>query len=152
MFLLGCLLSLEGGIRMIALTLLDSLFLLSLSAVTHEPGRCIYRDRVDLIELNHYYDACGENSYHQIILWEWSPDYRRFHVVTWLLVDDDLKNYPTRLNNGSYKVTWWNSDKNCYQEVTSSLYRETFSTHDPEKENKLLFDEKFRRQLNVPQP
>ncbi len=53
-------------------------------------------ETVDLIELNHFYDDLGRHAYDQVIFYEWSPDYRRFHVIAWCLVENDLSRMPTR--------------------------------------------------------
>ena len=105
-------------------------------------------EKVDLIELNHFYDDLGRHAYDQVIFYEWSPDYRRFHVIAWCLLENDLSRLPTRNpNNGEYVVRWHDRDAKVQREVRSPLYRETWSQVDPERVNKKLLDEKYRTSL-----
>lgn len=99
----------------------------------------------DLIELNHFYDDCGKHAYDQYIFYEWSPDYRRFHVISWILVDD--RNITFSDNKIYYTVKWRDRDQKVNREIKAKLYRETTSQIDPERANKKLLDEKFRRGL-----
>ena len=46
-------------------------------------------DSVDLIELNHFYDDLGRHAYDQVIFYEWSAEFCRYHVISWCLVEDD---------------------------------------------------------------
>jgi hypothetical protein len=110
-------------------------------------------ERVDLIELNHFYDDLGRNMYDQVIFYEWSPDYRRFHVIAWCLVENDLSRMPSKVNGcEDYVVRWHDRDSKVRREVRSSLYRETWTRVDPERANKKLLDEKLRTSLlQVPQ-
>lgn len=110
-------------------------------------GRTIH-ERVDLIELNHFYDDLGRHQYDQVIFYEWSPDYCRLHVIAWCLVEEDLGRIP-RQEPGSreYVVRWFDRDSKIRREVRSKLYRETWSQVDPERANKKLLDEKYRISL-----
>ena len=40
----------------------------------------ITRQQVDLIELNHYIDEDGREVFRQLIFYDWSKSYKRFHV------------------------------------------------------------------------
>ncbi len=103
------------------------------------------KQRVDLIELNHYYDNQGKHQFDQVIFYEWSPDYRRFHVIAWSLVEGDLKRLPRRLpGSGLTSVTWFDRDAKIHREVQAKLYRETWSQSDPERTNKRWIEEKDR--------
>ena len=107
--------------------------------------------RVDLIELNHFYDDLGRHAYDQVIFYEWSPDYRRYHVVAWCLIEDNLSRMPTRLHQSeSYVVRWFDRDSNRNRSVWSNMFRETWSQVDPERANKKLMDEKYRVSLLRP--
>ncbi len=107
-----------------------------------------FRERVDLIELNHYYDDLGRLQFDQVIFYEWSPDFRRFHVIAWSLVEGDLRKMPSKVpGNAEYSVKWFDRDSKVQREVRSKLYRETWSQTDPERINKLLIDEKDRLSL-----
>lgn len=103
------------------------------------------KQRVDLIELNHYYDSQGKHQFDQVIFYEWSPDYRRFHVIAWSLVEGDLKRMPRQMPGSDLTcVTWFDRDAKVHREVQSKLYRETWTQSDPERTNKQWFEEKDR--------
>ena len=130
--------------------MVSTFVLVALMAMPSDPGpqgREV-TERVDLIELNHFYDDLGRHAYDQVIFYEWSPDYRRFHVIAWCLVENDPSRMPTRNpQNGEYVVRWLDRDAKVRREVRSKLYRETWTQVDPERVNKKLFDEKYRTSL-----
>jgi hypothetical protein len=104
--------------------------------------------RVDLIELNHRYDDQGRHCYDQVIFYEWSPDYRRYHVVAWCLVDNGLSRLPALDHNKNrYVVKWFDRDSGQHRVLWAPIYRETWSDWDPERANKELMDEKYRVSL-----
>lgn len=105
-------------------------------------------ETVDLIELNHFYDDLGRHSYDQVIFYEWSPDYSRYHVIAWSLVEQDKSRVPRKdAHRKDYYVEWYDRDARVYREVRSKVCRETWSQIDPERANKKLMDEKYRLSL-----
>ena len=109
--------------------------------------------KTDLIELNHCHDETGRHCYDQIVFYEWSPDYRRYHVVAWCLVDQGLSRMPS-LDHAKqcYVVRWFDRESGRNREIWSPLFRETWSDSDPERANKKLMDEKYRVTLLRQQP
>lgn len=106
------------------------------------------KERVDLIELNHFYDDLGRHAFDQVIFYEWSPDFRRFHVIAWSLVEGDLHRMPSRVpGSEDTRVQWFDRDAKVNRQVQSKLFRETWSQHDPERANKRLIEEKYRLSL-----
>lgn len=104
--------------------------------------------RVDLIELNHCHDDQGRHCYDQLVFYEWSPDYRRYHVVAWSLVDNGLARMPTLdRDKQKYLIRWHDRETGRSREIWSPLFRETWSNSDPERANKKLMDEKYRVSL-----
>ena len=108
---------------------------------------------VDLIELNHHYHDSGRHAYDQVIFWEWSPDHRRYHVVSWYMVDSSkLENYPFE-SGGMHVAKFFDQNTRCRRIVKSLRFRETISDDsmgDPERKNKRLFDERLRAGLVQP--
>lgn len=105
-------------------------------------------ERVDLIELNHHYDDLGRHNYDQVIFYEWCPEFKRFHVIAWCLVEDDDHRIPVRLpGSGDYRVRWHDRDAKAMRVVKASLFRETWSQVDPERANKRFLEEKYRLSL-----
>ena len=111
-------------------------------------GSTVLRDSVDLIELNHFYDDLGRHAYDQVIFYEWSAEYCRYHVITWCLVEDDPSRLPVQLPGGhETMVRWYDRDAKRHRDVRSPLFRETWTRTDPERENKKLLEEKDRISL-----
>lgn len=102
-------------------------------------------ERVDMIELNHFRDEETNSSFDQVIFYEWSPDYSRFHVMSWCLIENDPRRRPRKDPcSGMYYVRWLDKDTGIYRAVKSSLFRETWTKLDPERVNKQLMEEKHR--------
>lgn len=105
-------------------------------------------ERVDMIELNHHYDDLGRHNYDQVIFYEWCPEFKRFHVIAWCLVDDEGKRVPQRsAARREWTVTWHERNMSVQREVKASLFRETWSQIDPERANKRFLEEKHRLSL-----
>lgn len=109
-------------------------------------------ENVDLIELNHYHDDLGRHSYDQVIFYEWSHDYSRFHVIAWYLVEKDTSRLPyEEPGDAGYAVRWYDRDAKAKRVVRSELFRETWSVGvDPERQNKRYLHEKHRISLLRP--
>ncbi len=95
---------------------------------------------VDLIELNHYQSDNCQMGFTQLIFWEWSADYRRYHVVGWTF-PTNLKSIPQR-SGGVFVCTLKYSER-LYR-VQAPLFRETETNFDPERRNLRLFPESMR--------
>lgn len=101
------------------------------------------------MELNHH-QSDYHASYHQILIWEWSPDYRRYNVVAWFLVHEDES--PVK-RNGSWEFIK-RAGERTPKRIVAPIYRETWTglwndTRDPEHENKKLFPEKMRPSIGL---
>ena len=129
-----------------------SILLLSDSALASGSGSSSSNSKqvqkVDLVELNHRYDDQGRHCYDQVIFYEWSPDFRRYHVVAWCLVDNGLSRLPMFDHaRNNYVVRWVDRETGRQREIWAPVYRETWSDWDPERANKELMDEKYRISL-----
>ncbi len=98
----------------------------------------------DLIEVNSHISENGRHMYDQIIFWEWSPELKRMIVCSWCLVGDD-KSYPVKIGN-RYKYTRRLS-RNRSIIIYTDMSISTSSKLDPERDNKNIFPEKYRRDL-----
>ena len=83
-----------------------------------------------------------EPDYEELIFYEWSEDYNRYHVIHYVLVGSDViyfdpekKIYIIKLTNGR-KI-----------KIVSKLFQSayTIGESDLERQNKKLFPEKFRK-------
>ena len=88
----------------------------------------------DLVEINHYYPN-GQHAFTQIIAWDWDAQYRRWHAHQWAIVQDW-----ERTQNVTTIQTIDQTIK-----LESKLFRETTTTNDPERDNRILFPTKYRR-------
>lgn len=128
--------------------LINLILLSSLTSYNKGLAYSTISERVDMIELNHYYNEDGRLGFDQVIFWEWSPDYCRFHAISWCLLENDPNRKPKYdPNRKDYYCEWIDSDTQIVRQVRSKLYRETWTTIDPERINKLVFEEKYRSSL-----
>ena len=120
--------------------------LLLLASLGLEPDCKPLRERVDLIELNHCFDHKGKLQFVQIIYWDWSPDYGRHHVITYVMMNANIQP-PHRENGRDYVSRFYDPRVSAEREIRSSCYRETFTDYDPERDNLRVFDLEYRRGL-----
>ena len=108
------------------------------------------KQRVDLIELNHFVDEDGREVFQQVIFYDWSPLHRRFHVRAWRLVKHPSQIPSRHWNPNRYECTW--HDDGVLRQVWSPKLRETWSQQDPERINRTLLPEDQRVPLRAPRP
>jgi hypothetical protein len=100
------------------------------------------RQRVDLIELNHFVDQEGREVFRQLIFYDWSSTHRRYHVRAWRLVKDASQLPQRRWDPAIYQCTW--HDDHQLRQVWSPAFRETWSQKDPERANREILPEDQR--------
>lgn len=88
----------------------------------------------DMIEINHYMPDSGDG-FTQVIAWDWSPEYRRFHTQQWLILTDWSRRGNVVICDGD----------DVKLRIRSRLFRETWTSVDPERENQQLFPINERR-------
>lgn len=93
---------------------------------------------VDVIEHNTIVCESGSR-FEQLIFWEWNRQYRRHDVRAWSHVPPSLD---IDCSNGLYILRL-----EPYGVITSRIYRETVTEHDPERANLRLMPEQHRRPL-----
>lgn len=94
--------------------------------------------RGGLLEVNHRHNANGSEAFVQVIVWDWSPDYRRYDAQAWVMIEDwhwDGQRLIARAEGGRPL------------EFRGRLFRETWTLVDPEVENRILFKERYRRKV-----
>jgi hypothetical protein len=97
-----------------------------------------------LLELNHRYDDTGRHCYSQIIVWEWNRKDNRHDVEAWWLVEPSaIEKLPKR--SGDRWQVYYRDGNGREFRVMASIFRETRTTSDPERDNKLLKPESERR-------
>ncbi len=100
------------------------------------------KQRVDLIELNHFIDDQGREVFRQIIFFDWSATHHRYHVRAWRLVKDASQLPQRNWEPSGYQCTW--HDDNQLRQVWAPSFRETWSQIDPERANRELLPEDQR--------
>jgi hypothetical protein len=108
----------------------------------------VARERVDLIELNHFIDDTGRHVFDQLIFYDWSDEHGRYHVRAWRLIKSPSQ-FPTRhWQPACYRCVW--HDDGVLREVWAETFRETWSQQDPERANRKIFPEDQRTELRQP--
>jgi hypothetical protein len=103
------------------------------------------RDRVDLIEVNHFHDSEARLVFDQVIFYEWSPAKSRHQVQAWRLLKSP-RQYPRRdYRVGDYVTRW--TDGETDREVRAATIRETWTQHDPELLERAELAKEKRKEL-----
>jgi hypothetical protein len=113
-------------------------FSLALLLLIADVGSKLATISCDLAEVNHYHDQAGRHHFTQLIAWDWSPDFTRFDAQSWLMVESyerDIRSVVVISTSGE-RI-----------ELFSKNYRETWTKHDPERENAKVFPINFRRKV-----
>ena len=126
-----------------------SLLLMGVAPGTDRGSTAVVRQRVDLIELNHFVDEEGREVFRQVIFYDWSKAHHRFHVRAWRLVKRESQLPERRWNPSRYQCTW--HDDQLLRQVWAPKLRETWSQRDPERLNRSLLPEDQRIPLFTPQ-
>lgn len=116
-----------------------------LASMCHTPNEDIARDRVDLIEINHFYDEQGRLVFDQIIFYDWSPALSRYNVRAWRLLKNPAQ-IPHRNWRQRHFVTVWH-DGDVLRKVESSSLRESWTQYDPELVEREFLPKERRREL-----
>ncbi len=116
------------------------------ASVVETPQRQLVSERsVDLVELNHFIDENGREVFRQVVFYDWSKRHRRFHVRGWRLIKT-ASQLPKRSHVPNRYVTQW-IDNGSLRRVHASQLRETWTQHDPERQNRKFLPEDKRRPL-----
>ena len=102
----------------------------------------VIRQRVDLIELNHFVDEDGREVFRQVIFYDWCELDHRYHVRAWRLIKK-----PAQLPRRSWdppmvQCTW--GDEGLTKQVWAPRMRETWTQRDPERVNRTFLPEDQR--------
>lgn len=91
-----------------------------------------------LVEINHRMDADGKQCFVQAIAWDWFGSESTWHAQGWVMVDDWRRD--------SDGVTIWTGSGERIK-VHCKFFRETWTVHDPEVEDRNKFPCKYRRKV-----
>lgn len=119
-----------------------------LSAVSLTPVEDLVLDRVDLVEINHYYDDKGRHVLDQIIFYDWSQRHGRYQVRDWRMLKHETQ-IPRRDWEGQGFVAIWHDpiDGDVLRKVQAKSLRETWTQYDPEIVQRDSLPKDSRRKL-----
>lgn len=127
---------------------MGSIAAILVSVVCLNPTEDVAVDRVDLIEVNHFYDEQGRLVFDQIIFYDWSPANSRYNVRAWRLLKQPAQIPHRNWQQGNFVAVW--HDGSVLRKVRSATIRESWTQYDPELvEREFLPTEKRRKLVNL---
>jgi hypothetical protein len=118
---------------------------LILAAFASSPVDPVVIDRVDLIEINHYYDD-GRHVLDQSIFYDWNSYDKRFQIRDWRPLKGVAQVPHFDWQRAEYVARWW--DGGVMREVRAKNFRETWTRHDPEFVERNFLPKKSRKLLS----
>ncbi len=112
------------------------------------PATDVVSDRVDLVEVNHFYDEQGRLVLDQIIFYDWSLVQARYNVRAWRLLKTPAQ-IPQRNWKSQEFVAVWH-DGETLRRVRADLLRESWTQYDPELLEQQYLPKEKRRELKRP--
>ena len=116
-----------------------------LVAIASTPAEDVLNDRVDLIEINHFYDEHGRLVFDQIIFYDWSASESHYQVRAWRLLKTPTQ-VPTRNWQKGDLVALWH-DGDVLRKVRAETMRESWTQYDPELLERDFLPKDQRREL-----
>jgi hypothetical protein len=117
-----------------------------LAALCLNPVEHVARDKVDLIEVNHFYDEKGRLVFDQVLFYDWEPMRGRYDVRAWRLLKKPTQ-LPQRDWRSSKFVAVWH-DGETLREVEAETIRESWTQYDPELVEREYLPREKRRDLH----
>jgi hypothetical protein len=106
------------------------------------------RDRVDLCELNHFYNEHGQLVFDQLIFYDWCPVAGRFQVRAWRMVKSPWQSPQRDWHRDGWWVLWIDGDR--LRVVHADAFRETWTQYDPEVVERDHLPPSLRKGLKAP--
>jgi hypothetical protein len=119
--------------------------LVAAAALGLTPLDLVAADKVDVIELNHFYDGDGRRVFDQVIFWQWHADEGVHHVLAWRLWKSPAQTPWRDWMRGGYLSIWHDGDR--LRAIRARSFRETWTQHDPELDDRQLLPPEQRRGL-----
>jgi hypothetical protein len=103
------------------------------------------RDRVDVAEVNYFYDDCGKLVFTQLVWWDWCGGESEHRVVAWRLSKSDGQRPRLDHPSGEWVSRW--HDGEIFREVRAASFRETWTQADVELVDRDYLPKDLRREL-----
>lgn len=108
------------------------------------------KNHVEIIELNHCFTNTGGFLFDQYIFWEWNSARRCYQIVDFRMAASiPHKPYLNQRRNYVLIFSDWRT-KTYLREVTSPIFRETWTRFDPEQKDRTRWPMNRRRKLVRP--
>ncbi len=109
------------------------------------PVEDVAKDRVDLVELNHFHDEEGKHVFDQVIFYDWNARAGHYDVRAWRLVKHRSQIPFRDWERGQYVTLW--QDGTVMRKVQAQTMRESWTQHDPELVERSFLPKEQRREL-----
>lgn len=122
-----------------------SSFAALLTAVSLNPIEPATEERVDLMEVNHFYDEHGKLVFDQVIFYDWCEKQCRFNVRAWRLLKKPTQVPRRNWSSGDYVAVWQDGEQ--LRKVRAATMRESWTQYDPELVERQFLPKDQRREL-----
>ena len=133
---------------------LSTIYGLCLVTVHLNPIEDAVVDRVDLIEINHFYDEQSRLVFDQIMFYEWSAAESHYQLRDWRLLKSPAQIPLRNWRNRDFVAVWHDfKSKGVLRKVHARMIRETWTHYDPEIVEREFLSQDRRRELRrfIPQ-
>ena len=121
---------------------------LAFSSFAISPREDVASERVDLIEVNHFYDDQGRLVFDQLLFYDWSHDDGRYQLRAWRMVKNNTQLPQRNWQSGGYVATWQDGD--VLRKISAASTRESWTQYDPELTEREFLPKEKRRELRSP--
>ena len=109
------------------------------------PPEHVVLDRVDVIEINHFFDEHGKLVFDQLLFYDWSASQSRYHVRAWRLLKSPAQIPQRDWQRGDYVSRWFDGDS--LREIRATTVRESWTQYDPELTEREHLPKERRKEL-----
>lgn len=108
------------------------------------PRPAITEDRVELVELNTYYDDHGKLLFSQLIFYNWDKENSRYEIIDWRFYRAEATLFSFR-GTGSLVILY---DDDRLRKIQCKFFRDTHTQYDPETLDREILPKEKRKKLN----
>ncbi len=133
--------------KIMALMVLSAVTVADARAADLAPGKRL-EERVDLVEINHFYDDQGRLVFDQILYYDWSSTANRYQLRDWRLLKNRNQVPLKNATDGRYVSVWSDfKERDALRSISARLLRETWTEYDPELIEREFLPEGSRKKL-----